>query len=44
MLLPYIYELNTEVILDGYEWTADRLYDSVLDALETTTATELGLI
>ena len=42
--LTFLDELKTEAILDGYEWTTDRLYDSVIDALETATATELGLI
>lgn len=42
--LAFLDELKTEAILDGYEWTADRLYDSVIDALETATAIELGLI
>ena len=33
--LAFLDELKTEAILDGYEWTTDRLYDSVIDALET---------
>ena len=43
-IINFFDELKTEAILDGYEWTTDRLYDSVIDALETATATELGLI
>lgn len=42
--LTYLDDLRIESVLDNDGWDAEDIYDSVIQALEKATATELGLI